>query len=86
VTAEQRFPVYPSHTTHVIADTLVEAGACGLKAIRGSEWAGEIPGGIHVVTTCGGTSATFPNRELSPQAVIFRQRNPQRAPVIAGAQ
>ena len=38
------------HTTCVNADTLFEAVAQGLKVIRESVWAGEIPEGINTVT------------------------------------
>lgn len=38
------------HSTCVSADTLFEAVARGLKAIRDSVWAGEIPEGINTVT------------------------------------
>jgi hypothetical protein len=40
------------HTAHVTADTLYEAVARGLKAIKSSAWAGEIPAGITSVTVC----------------------------------
>jgi hypothetical protein len=40
------------HSTCVNADTLFEAVARGLKAIRDSVWAGEIPEGINTVTVC----------------------------------
>jgi hypothetical protein len=40
------------HTAHVTADTLYEAVARGLKAIKSSAWAGEIPEGITTVTVC----------------------------------
>ena len=40
------------HSTCVNADTLFEAVARGLKVIRDSVWAGEIPEGINTVTVC----------------------------------
>ena len=40
------------HSTCVNADTLFEAVARGLKVIRESVWAGEIPEGINTVTVC----------------------------------
>jgi hypothetical protein len=40
------------HTAHVTADTLYEAVARGLKAIKSSKWAGEIPEGITTITVC----------------------------------
>jgi hypothetical protein len=40
------------HSACVNADTLFEAVARGLKAIRDSVWAGEIPEGINTVTVC----------------------------------
>jgi hypothetical protein len=40
------------HTAHVTADTLYEAVARGLKAIKSSAWAGEIPEGITTITVC----------------------------------
>jgi hypothetical protein len=39
-----------NHSTCVNADTLFEAVARGLKVIRESVWAGEIPEGINTVT------------------------------------
>jgi hypothetical protein len=40
------------HTARVTADTLYEAVARGLKAIKSSAWAGEIPEGITTITVC----------------------------------
>jgi hypothetical protein len=40
------------HTAHVTADTLYEAVARGLKVIKSSAWAGEIPEGITTITVC----------------------------------
>jgi hypothetical protein len=40
------------HTAQVTADTLYEAVARGLKAIRESVWAGELPEGLNTVTVC----------------------------------
>jgi hypothetical protein len=40
------------HTACVDADTLFEAAARGLRAIRDSVWAGQIPEGITTVTVC----------------------------------
>jgi hypothetical protein len=40
------------HTACVSADTLFEAVARGLRAIRDSVWTGQIPEGITTVTVC----------------------------------
>ena len=40
------------HTTGVNAETLFEAVARGLKAIRESVWASQIPEGVTTVTVC----------------------------------
>ena len=40
------------HTASVSADTLFEAVARGLKAIRESVWAGQMPEGITTVRVC----------------------------------
>lgn len=40
------------HTARVTADTLYEAVARGLKAIKSSAWAAEIPEGITTITVC----------------------------------
>jgi hypothetical protein len=40
------------HTVCVNADTLFEAVARGLRAIRDSVWAGQIPEGITTITVC----------------------------------
>jgi len=38
------------HTVQVLASTLYEAVALGLRAIKKSSWAGEIPEGLNTVT------------------------------------
>jgi hypothetical protein len=52
----------------VDADTLFEAVARGLRAIRDSVWAGEIPEGINTVTVC----AAQPQVEHRVKVVEFK--------------
>jgi hypothetical protein len=40
------------HTAHVTTDTVYEAVARGMKVIKSSAWAGEIPEGITTITVC----------------------------------
>lgn len=56
------------HTAHVSADTLYEAVARGLKAIKSSAWAGEIPEGVTTVTV----SAAQPEVEHQVKIAAFK--------------
>jgi hypothetical protein len=58
------------HTAHVTADTLYEAVARGLKAIKSSAWAGEIPEGITTITVCAAQPEVgTPRQDRSVQGV-----------------